>query len=314
MATVSVIIRTLNESRYLPKLLESLERDKMFSEIETIVVDSGSTDGTPQIARKHGARVLFLERNEFSFGRSLNIGCAAAKGEIFAFVSGHCIPTTDQWLSLLVSPLVSRIASYAYGRQVGAPETLFSEHQIFRKYFPPTVDEAPGGCFCNNANAALLASDWSRHRFREDLTGLEDMELAKRIVAEGGSIKYVPEAVVYHCHHETWRAIKLRYEREALGLRYILPEIHVNAMVATRFFIAAIAGDLGQAFRQRCLLKNFAHIAAFRFCQYYGTWIGCRSHAQISRALRERYFYPMVTKESTKNEDTVLQPTDVARD
>lgn len=296
MVKLSVIIRTLNESRYLPTLLRTLSADQMAAETEVIVVDSGSTDGTVQIAIEHGARVVNINREEFSFGRSLNTGCAAAQGRILVFVSGHCVPTSPEWLTHLTDPLLNDNAHYVYGRQIGGPQTRFSEHRIFHKYFPPSLEETQGGCFCNNANASMLASSWKQHRFHEDLTGLEDMELAKRILAGGGAIRYAPDAVVYHYHHETWRGIKRRYEREALALRHIHPEIHVNLIDAIRFFIAGVAGDSSVALSERRLGRVVREIAMFRLAQYYGTWRGCRSHAKWSRGLRDHYFYPSTPK------------------
>ena len=42
-----------------------------------------------------------------------------------------------------------------------------------------------GGFFCNNANAALLKAVWEEHPFDEELTGLEDMHLAKKLTENG---------------------------------------------------------------------------------------------------------------------------------
>jgi len=263
---------------------------------EVIIVDSGSTDVTPQIAKKHGAKVLTIKRDEFSFGRSLNIGCAEARGEILVFISGHCVPASAEWLSLLTAPLLKGTAAYSYGRQIGGPKTRFSEHLVFHKYFPPSREEAQDGCFCSNANAALLQSCWKDNGFREDLTGLEDMELAKRILTGGGAVHYLPEAVVYHYHHETSQQIKRRYEREALALRHIIPEIHVSLMDSIGFFIAGVFGDARTALSQRRLLHVASEIVTFRFLQYYGAWRGYQSHMRWSRTLRERYFYPSTTR------------------
>ena len=84
---VSIIIRTLNEERYLPELLTSIQGQKSTFSHEIVLVDSGSTDQTLEIARQHNCRILNIKREEFSFGRSLNIGCSAAKGFFLVFVS-----------------------------------------------------------------------------------------------------------------------------------------------------------------------------------------------------------------------------------
>ena len=45
--------------------------------MEVVVIDSGSVDGTIEIAKKHDARITTIEKSEFSFGRSLNRGCSS---------------------------------------------------------------------------------------------------------------------------------------------------------------------------------------------------------------------------------------------
>ena len=70
----------------------------------------------------------------------------------------------------------------------------------------------------------LSKSVWEKHKFDENLTGCEDMELAKRLCADGGKIGYVAEASVFHIHDETWRQVKTRYEREAVALQKLCPK------------------------------------------------------------------------------------------
>jgi glycosyltransferase involved in cell wall biosynthesis len=54
---ISIIIPTLNEANTLPLALGSI-RDQGLSDVEVLVVDSSSTDGTQDISVKFGARVL----------------------------------------------------------------------------------------------------------------------------------------------------------------------------------------------------------------------------------------------------------------
>lgn len=288
----SLVIRTYNESRYLPQLLDAVRRQTVpADQREVIIVDSGSQDATPQIARDAGCRIVNIAQSEFSFGRSLNKGCDAAQGRHLVFISGHCVPVQDTWLERLVAPLDAE-AAITYGRQEGGPESKFSEHMLFAKYFPAADVPPPSPFFCNNANAALRRDIWLRHRFDETLTGLEDMHLGRRVVADGHKVRYVPEASVYHFHHETWRKVKIRYEREAIALQQIMPEVHVHASDALRYFVAGVMGDWARALSQRKFLKFAGEIVAFRFCQYYGTWKGNHIHRQLSRQAKEKYFYP----------------------
>lgn len=289
----SIIIRTYNESRYLPQLLDRIAaQDVPPRSAETILVDSGSTDETVAIAEGAGCKVLRIDKADFSFGRSLNTGCQAAKGEVLVFISGHCVPEGRDWLARISGPLHRGEAAIAYGRQQGGAETRFSEHQLFRKYYPPTLLGAQNSFFCNNANAALLRRVWERYRFDEELPGLEDMDLGRRLVEAGMKIAYVPEASVFHHHHESWPQIKRRYEREAIALQKVMPSVHVTLADAFRYFLAGVFGDSAKALHQRQLLRKAGEIAAFRFCQFWGTWRGHNIHRALSRRMKERYFYP----------------------
>lgn len=74
---VSVVIRALNEGKHIGRLLKGLEQQTVKLD-EVILVDSGSTDNTVAIAEAAGCTVVHIAKNEFSFGRALNKGCAAA--------------------------------------------------------------------------------------------------------------------------------------------------------------------------------------------------------------------------------------------
>ena len=290
----SIVIRTLSEARYLGAALEAVAaQDYPAPCREVVVVDSGSTDATLQIAQKYGCRIVHIRREDFSFGRSLNVGCDAAQGDFLVFISGHCVPTDSSWLWNLLLPFRDEQVAITYGRQQGGPETKFSEHCLFEKYFPAAGDgghQAP--FFCNNANSAFRRTAWAGLRFDETLTGLEDMHLARRLWDGGARVAYVPGASVYHYHHETWRQVRRRYEREALALQKIMPEIAVHWHDALRYFLAGVLGDASRALAQKRLMSCFAEIVAFRYCQYEGAWRGNHQQRQLSRREKEKYFYP----------------------
>lgn len=289
---VSIVIRTFNESRHLGALLDAIARQTGNLETETIIVDSGSTDGSVEIAEKSGCRVLGIARKDFTFGRSLNLGCDAARGEVLVFVSGHCVPCDHWWLEELTAPVRRGAADYAYGRQIGGEGTRFSEHQVFAKYYPEASRIPQDGYFCNNANAALDRATWESIRFDESLTGLEDMKMAKDIVGRNGKIAYVAEAPVFHLHDETWHQVRIRYEREALALREIMPEVHVTFGDFMRYFTGGVLHDFGNAMERKSLMSQAREIVMFRLMQFWGTWRGNREHRQISARQREEYFYP----------------------
>lgn len=296
---VSIVIRTLNEARYLRELLEGVRRQQCPGwEVETVVIDSGSTDGTVEIAREFGCVLTTIRREEFSFGRSLNLGCEASSGQVLVFVSGHCVPTDEHWLRQLCTPIAEGLVDYTYGRQLGGPESRFSECRIFEKYYPALSRLPQAGFFCNNANSALSRQAWATHRFDEELTGLEDMELAKRLCDASGRVGYVAEAAVYHYHHEHWAQVKRRFEREALALQKIMPQIHVSPLDTLRYIFSSIAHDWRHARREGQAWSRLVEIVRYRFAQYLGSYRGNHEHRKLSKAQKEHYFFP-----SNRHED-----------
>jgi len=288
----SIIIRTYNEQRHLPVLLSSIQAQQVSFAHETVLVDSGSTDDTLKIAEEFDCRIQHIEKDRFSFGRSLNIGCQAAQGDYLVFVSGHCIPADEYWLGRLLQPLEDGTVVYSFGRQIGNEESRFSECQIFNKYYPKDSRVPQEGFFCNNANAALLKSVWETHPFDEEITGLEDMHLSKRLVALGNRVGYVADSTVFHLHHETWPQVKRRFEREAIALQHIMPEIHMSAADFIRYFTSAVWLDCRLALKQKRLAELAPEIILYRLMQFWGAYRGNHIHRKLSQARKEQYFYP----------------------
>lgn len=290
---VSVVIRTLNEERYLEELLSAIQSQILVNVLcEVVIIDSGSTDRTLQIAEEFSCRITHIDKQDFTFGRSLNWGSHFAQGDYLVYVSGHCIPASDSWLENLVAPLLEGLSGYSYGRQLGRDTTKFSEIQLFEKYFPEFSDIPQEGFFCNNANSAISRDVWEAFKFDENVTGLEDMELAKRYVEAGGSIAYVAEAPVFHIHDEVWAQTKRRYERESVALRIIMPELRITFIDMCRYIASAIINDVSVSLNQGNLCSVIVQIIRFRTAQYFGSYRGNRILKLEADRRRESYFYP----------------------
>jgi rhamnosyltransferase len=290
---ISVVIRTYNEQKHLPTLLEKINTQDVREYLcEVVIVDSGSDDNTLKIAEQFNCRITHIKKSDFSFGRALNVGCNFANGDFLVFISGHCIPVSEDWLYNLVCPLNENKAVYSYGKQIGGEDTKFSEHQVFNKYYLVESYISETNFFCNNANAALTKEVWLRHPFDEHLTGLEDMALAKQLLRKGMSISYCADAPVYHLHDETWSQIRNRYERESYALQIIMPEVQVNLMDALRYFFSAVFHDLNANSKYGFNFNKLPEILLFRCMQFYGTYKGNHEYRSLSSKIKERYFYP----------------------
>lgn len=288
---ISVVIRCFNEERHLGRLLESL-CGQTVQPAEIVIVDSGSTDRTLEIAGRFRARVIRIPPAEFTFGRSLNRGCAAATGDTLVFASAHVYPVGSDWLERLTGPLSDSEVGLVYGRQVGCEATRFSEHQVFGKHFPPVSDLDQLVPFCNNANAAIRRSHWERHPYDESLTGLEDVAWAVWMKAQGLRIVYSAEAAIVHVHEESAGKIRNRYKREAIALRRILPDSHMAFTEFLALLVRAIALDVAAARRARRLVHELPGIVVFRLMQYWGTYSGLHYRSTVTRELMREFYYP----------------------
>ena len=103
MAECSIVIRAFNEARHIGRLLEGIHHQTI-SNVEIILVDSGSTDDTiatvkeHPIAKQHPVKVVHIRPEEFTFGHSLNRGIAAASSERIVIASAHVYPIYPDWL------------------------------------------------------------------------------------------------------------------------------------------------------------------------------------------------------------------------
>jgi len=111
---VSVVIPTHNEAQSIGRVFADLPADLV---TEVLVVDSNSTDGTPEIAAKLGARVLHEPRR--GYGRACLTGLGgASKPDIVVFLDGDYSDRPGE-LPLLLAPIIEGRADITLGSRLG---------------------------------------------------------------------------------------------------------------------------------------------------------------------------------------------------
>ena len=304
----SLVVRAYNEEQHIGRLLEGI-RHQTVQDVEVILVDSGSTDATAAIATQYGAKVVHVKPEEFTFGRSLNRGLAAATRELTIIVSAHVYPVYPDWLERLLEPFKDPRTALVYGKQRGDERSKFSEHQVFARWYPDQPDLHQTHSFCNNANAAIRRSVWDGHPYDETLTGLEDLAWSRWVQGRGYSIAYVPEAEVVHVHNETPSGVLNRYRREGMAFKRIYPEAHFSLYDFARNTLASIGFDLLHAARQRVFFRSLASVFWFRAAQFWGTYQGYRHSSPLTPELRQTFYYH-VGWEKMKPARRDVQPID----
>lgn len=208
----SVLIRVRDEAPALGRLLGELTAQTAAHEV--VVVDSGSRDGSADVARAAGARVLEIPARAFTFGRALNLGAQACGAPVIVALSAHAFPRDGGWLERMAAALDDPAAACAFGPShdwAGRPLTA-----------PVRQDAAlarahPYWGYSNGAGA-FRAALWRERGFREDLPGSEDREWALWALAAGGVCVLDPALAVDHDHsRDSLRRSFRRYAREARG-------------------------------------------------------------------------------------------------
>lgn len=289
MTKYSIVIRCYNEGQHIEKLLSGILNQSV-SDLEIIIVDSGSTDDTLEIASRYPTKIVSIKPTEFTFGRSLNLGCKEATGEYIVIVSAHVYPLYRDWLSNLLEPFKDPKVAIAYGKQQGNEITKYSEQRVFAKWFPDSSNYDQVHPFCNNANAIIRRSLWEKIFYNENLTGLEDVDWAKQVQNLGYKVAYVAEAPIVHIHDETFSRVYNRYRREAIALKQIFPEQKFSLIDFLRLFISNVISDYFHACHDGVIQKKATEIVLFRFMQFWGTYHGYRD--RVNNKLRETFYYP----------------------
>ena len=289
MPETSIIIRTLNEEKHLPDLLRAI-KSQHYRDYEIIIVDSGSSDKTLEIAREFTDAILQIENRDFTFGYSLNFGCKKARGRYLVFVSAHTLPVDDNWLQNMVGHFKNEKVVMVYGRQIGNRDTNFSEKRDFQRLFGETAS------YPNNANSAIRRDLWQKHPFDEYLFGLEDIEWSKRVTRDGFLVHYEPKAAVYHIHQEKWPQVFNRYRREAIAAARIGLDQPLYTKTNFFYLISNILKDL-LASLPNVSWGRLEEIVRFRYLQWKGTRQGWLYDRGVDLN-RDKYtlFYPLANR------------------
>jgi glycosyltransferase involved in cell wall biosynthesis len=292
------VIRAYNEARHIARLLEGI-RQQTVTDVQIILVDSGSTDDTLDIVKRYPVQVQHIDPGEFTFGRSLNRGLALAEHDLVVIASAHVYPVYPDWLERLLKPFEDSQIGLSYGKQRGNSSSKFSERQIFSRWFPDSSTPRQAHPFCNNANAAVRRALWQQHPYDETLSGLEDLAWANWAIQQGRYLSYVAEAEIIHVHDETPRAVYNRYRREAIAFKRIFPNEHFGLRHFFKLVFTNISSDIWQAARggdknASNPANTLASIVWYRLMQFWGTYLGYRHSGPLSWQLRQTFYYPQV--------------------
>jgi rhamnosyltransferase len=260
---ISIVIPVKNGGADLRRCLEAIRDQRVDDEVEVVVVDSGSTDGSPEVAEALGARVHRIPPEEFNHGATRNLGASLARGEVLVFTSQDAHAEGSETLARLVAPLRDPGVGGVYGRQV-AREGAKPPEEFFLDYLygpEPRVQRAASArelsmetTLFSNVFSATRRDVFDRFSFVGDINMSEDQEWAQRVLLAGHAIVYEPRAVVRHSHDYDLRAAFRRFYESGLSARRAYAPSGGSLLVVARTGLAYLREE-ARWLRARRLLR-----------------------------------------------------------
>ena len=244
--TVSVVVPVRDGARYLEELLAALAGQA--DELEILVIDSGSRDRSPEIARAAGVRLLEIPPEDFGHGRTRNLGAEQTTGELICFLTQDATPAPG-WLDAYREAFaMSEWVGAAYGPHLPRPDTSPMIARELLEFFAgfgaePVLQRAGDPTFLSNVNACYRRRCWSALRFR-DVAYSEDQAFGADLLAAGWAKVYHPGAAVLHAHDYAPTEFMRRYFDEYRGLREAIGHIEpIGLRSAVRDVRQLVGGD-----------------------------------------------------------------------
>jgi GT2 family glycosyltransferase len=238
---VTVAVPVLNAGPQLSALLAAVRAQRGLRDVELLVCDSGSRDGSAELARRHGATVIEIAPHEFGHGRTRNLLMERARGRHVAFLTQDAVPAGERWLERLLSGFAEADdVALTYGPYLPRPEASPMVSRELAAWFAglsptraPRLDRlSPSerglparellgarGYF-TDVNGCVARRAWERVPFRE-VSYAEDHALAQDMLRAGFAKVFVPDAGVLHSHdYSPWGWLQRSFD-EARALHEI---------------------------------------------------------------------------------------------
>ena len=217
----SLIIPTYNAAKYLPKLLDSLKKQKI--EFELIIIDSSSIDNTVKIAKEYTDNVIVIPQNEFDHGGTRAKAAQLAKGNILIFLTQDALPYDEYSIYSIVKGFENAKVGAVYGKQISYKKTnLFGKHLREFNYGDNSYVRYKNDIGTFGLKTAFLSDSFAAYRksalekigwFKDGLILGEDTYAGAKLILDNYGLAYVSEAKVYHSHsYSVWQEFKRYFD------------------------------------------------------------------------------------------------------
>jgi O-antigen biosynthesis protein len=204
---VSVVVCSYNGARTLEGCLDSLMRLN-YPDYEVILIDDGSQDATPEIARRF-PQVRTIQQDNQGLSAARNVGARAARGEILAYTDDDCVADED-WLLYLVRAMLDQDVVALGGPNITPRDDGWVAHCVAASPGNPShvmlddrrAEHVPG---CNMVVRRDVLLDLGGFDPQYRAAG-DDVDVCWRLLDAGYDIGFAPGALVWHHRRCTVRA------------------------------------------------------------------------------------------------------------
>lgn len=198
---ISIVVPAREAEATIGNCLSSLLRlHYPASEREIIVVYTASSDRTEDVLGRYPVRCV--ESKLPGLSRARNVGIEASRGEIVAFTDADCYVATN-WLEGLIAGLAEDVSAAAGEVVAFPPSTPAERYAAMRKpLWQQWTHRGRSRPWFLLGNAALRREVFEQVGLFDPrfVGGSEDIDFCWRFFERGLSVRYVPEAVVFHRH------------------------------------------------------------------------------------------------------------------
>jgi GT2 family glycosyltransferase len=198
-ALVSVIIPVFNGDRTLRDCLEAVCRST-YRNVEVLVVDDHSTDGSPDVVRQFPCRLIQMEQNRGA-AAARNRGAGLARGDLLVFLDADIVIEPDT-LEKMVSVLCSRpdvSALFGSYQKDTIPTNFLSAYKNLLHHYTHQTSRTDAATFCGGFGAVRRDAFLQCRGFDESRRSLEDIEFGYRLHRAGHKISLEKGIQVTHC-------------------------------------------------------------------------------------------------------------------
>jgi rhamnosyltransferase len=305
----SVVIPTFQAGPGFDELLTRLFSQRTDFDYEVLVIDSGSTDGTVELARRYGVSVHRIDPGGFDHGATRNLGASLSAGRYVALLVQDALPVDDVWLAAMVENLeADETVAGVYGRQIPRPDSSPLTQALMRDWptsRPERHEQFAGGpesytalppatrrslAVFDNVSSCVRRSVWEHICFERTRFG-EDLRWGKAVVEAGYKLVYEPRSAVLHSHERGALYDLRRHYVEGLILQKLfgltptpnLPRLLLNVILTSAHLY------LSKDDRTTFIAPKFLLLAIrYALCSQAGAYLaarrrrGSRTDSQIS--------------------------------